>query len=249
MRRAVFTYRTMPASRTTPASPLSRAMYWSIDPAVGFLESRSQRRARLPMQILLDQGVVAVAAVDAFGRAQIVIALQLDSRDFLDHVHELVDGDRFARTQVDRLQDVGVHDLLNAVGAIVDVHEAARLISAAPDLDFVLAGNLGFDHFAANGRRRLLAAAVPGAPGRRRCESAPRACEAEIFAEVAAHALRKQFFPAVAVFGQRRIGVFFLQRGRFEGLLLVPVVNARGRRIEKALGRRHASAPPAACAY
>ena len=50
-----------------------------------------------------------------------------------------------------------------AVDAVVDVHERARLLAVAPDLDLVLARQLGGDHLAADRGRRLLAAAVVGA--------------------------------------------------------------------------------------
>jgi hypothetical protein len=51
-----------------------------------------------------------------------------------------------------------------------------------------------------------------------------------------AHALRKQFLPAVAVFRERRVGVLFFQRGRLESFLLVAVIDASGRSVEEALG-------------
>jgi len=51
-----------------------------------------------------------------------------------------------------------------------------------------------------------------------------------------AHALRKQFLPAVAVFRERRVGVLFFQRGRLESFLLVAFIDASGRSVEEALG-------------
>ena len=58
------------------------------------------------LKVLLDQGVVAVAAIHAFGRAQVVIALQLDAGDIFHDIDELVDGDRFAGAEVDGLENV-----------------------------------------------------------------------------------------------------------------------------------------------
>ena len=109
-----------------------------------------------------------------------------------------------------------------AVDAVVDVHERAGLLAVAPDLDLVLARQLGVDHLAADRGRRLLAAAVTGAvravdivvardPGR----------DAVVLAEVAAHALAEQLLPAVAVLRHRRIGVLFLERGDVGAGLLV----------------------------
>ena len=77
-----------------------------------------------------------------------------------------------------------------------------------------LAAELGFDHFAADGGGRFFAAAVPGAVRTVDVVEARHArVQAEILAEVAAHALAEQLLPAVAVFGQRRVSVLFLQPG------------------------------------
>src|SRR5579871_1485086 len=45
-----------------------------VDPAVGFFHSNTQRYRGLPIQIFADQRVVAVAPIDAQGRAEIVLA-------------------------------------------------------------------------------------------------------------------------------------------------------------------------------
>ena len=50
-----------------------------------------------------DQGVVAIAAVDALGGVEVVVALQLDAGDLLDDVDQLIDGDQLAGAEVDRL--------------------------------------------------------------------------------------------------------------------------------------------------
>ena len=58
--------------------------------------------------------------------------------------------------------------------------------------------------------------------------------EAEVLGEVAAHPLAEKFFPAIAVFRLRRVGIF-LFKGRDVGArLLVGRVNAGGRGVEKA---------------
>src|SRR5262245_51973632 len=51
-----------------------------VNPTVGLFQAIAQRRVRLPPQVFLDEGVVAVAAVHAFWRAQIVIALESYAR-------------------------------------------------------------------------------------------------------------------------------------------------------------------------
>ena len=104
--------------------------------------------------------------------------------------------------------------ICDALHAVVDVHEAAGLLAVAPDLDLVLAGELGLDHLAADRGGSLLAAAVPGAAAAVDVVEARHArIQAEVLAEVPAHALGEQLFPAVAVFGQRGIGVLFFQEG------------------------------------
>ena len=72
------------------------------DPVVRLLHPTSQTDAGLPAEVLLDQRVVAVATVDALRGVEIVVALQLDTGDFLEHVDEAVDRRELARTEVDR---------------------------------------------------------------------------------------------------------------------------------------------------
>ena len=97
--------------------------------------------------------------------------------------------------------------------AVVDVHEAAGLLAVAPDLDLVSPVSLASIDLAADRGRRLLAAAVPGAVRAVDVVEAGHArLEAEVLAEVAAHALAEELLPAVAVFRHRGIGVGFLER-------------------------------------
>ena len=124
-----------------------------------------------------------------------------------------------------------------AVGAVVDVHERAGLLAVAPDLDLVLARELGGDDLAADRGRRLLAAAVVGAFRAVDVVVARDAGgDAVVLAVVARHALAEQLLPAVAVLRQGGIGVLFLERGDVGVGLLVAVVDAGRRRIEEALG-------------
>src|SRR5580704_12367137 len=100
----------------------------------------------------------------------------------------------------------------------------------------MFAVDLGLDYFAANRRGSFLAAAVPGAPGSIDIVKARDAgVEAKILAEMAAHAFGEKFFPAIAVFGLGGVSVFFLERGSFEGFLLIGVIDAGRRRIKKLL--------------
>src|SRR5262249_43673465 len=135
-----------------------------VDPTVGLFEPRAQRGVRLPAEVLLDERVVAVASVHALGSAQIVVSFKPDAGKALRQVHQLIDGDGLARTEVDGFQDFRLQDQPDALDAVVDEHEAAGLIARSPDLDLMSARKLCFNHFAADRRGRLFAAAVPRTP-------------------------------------------------------------------------------------
>lgn len=94
--------------------------------------------------------------------------------------------------------------------AVVDVHQAAGLFAVAPDFDFVVAGERGLGDLAAQCGGGFFASAVVGAVDAVDVVvSGDAGLQAEVFAEVAAHALAEQFFPAVAVFGHGGVGVGF----------------------------------------
>ncbi len=86
-----------------------------VNPSVGLLETRAERGVGLPVEIALDQRVVAIAAVHAFGSVQVVLARQLDAGDVFDDVYETIDGDRFAGAKVDGLQNVGAEDQIDSL--------------------------------------------------------------------------------------------------------------------------------------
>ena len=210
-----------------------------LDPTIGRRDALLQRNRRLPAEVGLDLGVVTVAARHAARRVELVVPLQLDARDLLGDVHQLVDGHQFARSQIDRLVDLRIDDLADAFDAVVDVHERTRLRAVAPDLDRVVARCLGSDHLAADGGGSLLAAAPPRAV-RPVDVVKPRnsRLDAEVLAEMTAHPLAEQLFPAVAIFRQPGIGVC-LRQGRHMGIdLLVGVVDTRGRTEEEPLHSR-----------
>src|SRR5215218_4766348 len=114
-----------------------------VDPGERLLQANCERRAGLPAEALEYQRVVRIPAADALRSVEVVAPLQLHARDVLDDVDELVDRDELGRAEVDRLADVALHNLRRAVQAVVDVHEAPRLLPVAPDLDLVAAGELG----------------------------------------------------------------------------------------------------------
>src|ERR1700742_2743577 len=179
-----------------------------FNPGVGFFHAFAKLDGGLPVELFENFSVVAVAAVDAFGRAEIVGALEPDAGDLFNDVHELVDGDEFAGAEVEGLADVAFGDPPGAVGTIVDIHEGARLFAVAPDLDLIGTGVFGLDDFAADGGGSFFAAAGPGTEGTIDVVVAGYAAlEPVVFFEVAAHPFGEEFFPAIAVFGKRRIGI------------------------------------------
>ena len=111
-------------------------IYSPIDPVVGLLHAVTQANAGGPTQVLNDLGVVAVAAIHAFGSGEVVIVLELDAGDVFDHVVETFDRGQLVGTEIDRLEDVAVGDGEDSLDAVVDVHEAAGLLAVAPDFDF-----------------------------------------------------------------------------------------------------------------
>ncbi len=210
--------------------------HFIFDPGVGLGEAVAELDGGFPVELFADQGVVAVAAVDAFGRVEIVVALELDAGDLFNDVDELVDGDEFVGAEVEGFADVALGDHLSAFGAVVDVHEGAGLLAVAPDFDLVGAGVLGLDDLAADGGGSLFAAAGPGAEGAVDVVVAGDAgLDAVVLFEVAAHALGEELLPAVAVFGQRGVGVRFLEGDDVGVGLLFGVVDAGGGGVEETL--------------
>src|SRR6185312_10028375 len=108
----------------------------------------------------------------------------------------------------ERLGDVAPGKQLGAVDAVGDVLERAGLVAVAPDLDRVVAAHLGLNDLAADRGGGLLAAPLVGAVRAVDVVVAGNArLDAEVFAEVAAHALAEELLPAVAVLGHGGVGV------------------------------------------
>ena len=51
------------------------------------------------------------------------------------------------------------------------------------------------------------------------------ALQAKVLFKVAAHALAEELFPTIAIFRQRRVGVFFLESNDIGSFLFVTVVD------------------------
>ena len=200
-----------------------------LDPGVGLRQAVAERRVRLPAQHRLDEGVVAVTAGDSTRGVELVLARQLHAADLLGQRDQVVDLDQFAGAQVNRRRDqlLAVHDHVDALDAVVDIHEAAGLRAVAPDLDLAAAAVLGGDHLTADGRRGLLAAAVPGAVRAVDVvEAGDVRLQPTLLPVLLAEDLGHQLFPAVAALGHGGVGVRFLQRPDVGILLDRDVVRA-----------------------
>src|ERR1700704_5420711 len=103
-----------------------------------------------------NQAVVAVPAAHAQWGIEEVLAPQSNARDLFDDVDELIDRHQLAGADVDGIRDVGLGEHERAEYAVVDVHEASRLLAVAPDLDLIRAGHHGLRDLAADRGRRLL---------------------------------------------------------------------------------------------
>src|SRR5215472_2893281 len=110
--------------------------------------------------MFLDQCVIAVAAIHALWRFEIVRAFKFDSGDALNDVHKAVDGHNLVAAEVKRFNDIAGENRLGSLQAIIDIHEAAGLMPIAPNLDFMLSRELRLNDFATNGCGCLLPAAV-----------------------------------------------------------------------------------------
>src|SRR5579862_2107277 len=110
--------------------------------------------------------------------------MQTDTSNLLHDVDQLIDGHCLARAEVDRIDDLRAGNQIDSLDAIVDEHEAARLISGAPDFDFVPAAALCLDDLAADRGGGFLTAAVPRSPRAVNVVKAgDSSLEPEVFAE------------------------------------------------------------------
>src|SRR5262249_17864254 len=115
----------------------------------------------LPLQYLPQSRIIAVPATYSLRLGKIVHECNLLFR-YPDHdLGELINRHQLICAEVERHPVVGTHDAMDALHAIVDIHERAGLLSISPDL--YLVGISSVRDLAAHRRRRLLAAAIVGA--------------------------------------------------------------------------------------
>jgi hypothetical protein len=103
---------------------------------------------------------------------------------------------------------------------VINVHEAPRLISIAPDFNIASAIYHGKRHLSANRGGRFLAAAIPG-PERAVDIVITRSArfETEMFAEVSAHPLAEKLLPAMSILRHGGIGIRLLEAGNMRIVL------------------------------
>ena len=149
---------------------------------------------RLPPNRAFDQRVVAAAAANSLRSIEVVVAFDPDPGDLLGEIHKPVYGYHLAASDVKRMGDVAVHEGACTVEAVVNEHEATRLLAVAPNFDFVMAGQFRGDNFSADCCGGLFAAAIEGAVGTINIMVAGHPCfETEVFAEVPAHPSLRAF--------------------------------------------------------
>ena len=117
---------------------LQRLADFAPDPIVCLFKSDPEWDIRLPVKGLLNHGVVAIPAIHSLRGREIVVPFDLDAGDVLNDLNELIDRDQFAAAQIDRIDNVAAHDHLDALQAVIDVHEAASPGAITPDFDFML---------------------------------------------------------------------------------------------------------------
>src|SRR5450759_4066752 len=118
--------------------------------------------------------------------------------DGRDGVHQFLDSHILRTADIDGLINLGLHQTVNAVHHVVHVGVGADGAPIAPDING--AAILGFRDFAAHGRRRLFAAAAPGAFGPVAVlEPGDPDLDAVLAAIGHGHAFGIEFFPAVLV--------------------------------------------------
>src|SRR6266478_9564990 len=144
--------------------PLLPVAILLLNPFVGCPQAGVQWRVRLPLKNLLNERIVAVATSHPAGSAQFVLTIELYPRDFLHLRNKVVNGNKLAGTKVYRRGDkvVAVRDHVNALHAIINIHEAARLETIAPNLDSQIVLIDRLNHLAANRGRGLFTSAIPG---------------------------------------------------------------------------------------
>mmetsp|Transcript_29774 Transcript_29774/g.95758 ORF Transcript_29774/g.95758 Transcript_29774/m.95758 type:complete len:223 (-) Transcript_29774:653-1321(-) len=170
-----------------------------LDPLVGDAEPVRELDRGVPPELLLDHGVLGVAAAHALGPGdvldgELVLAIALARADG----HHLVHRHHLVGAEVHGLAAVGLGETEDALHAVVNEGEGAGLLAVAPHLNLLSGG----DGLAAEGSRGFLAAALPGAVGAVDVVEAGNAgLDVEVGLVVLVHLLGAELLEAVGVLG------------------------------------------------
>src|SRR5882757_1343989 len=197
------------------------------DPEVGRRNSLAQCHLRLPLQHRAQPRIVTIPAAHALRLGEIVHERDLLLR-YPDHYFgKLINSDQLIRAEVERLSIIRSHDAMNALDAIIDIHERAGLLAIPPYLD--LAGVWSACDLAAHRRRRLFTAAVIGAQRAIYVVEAHNARgETVVFHIILAEFLRVELLEAITFFRLRGKRVLLAQRRYIRGGLQALRIDASG---------------------
>src|SRR5262245_8425053 len=114
------------------------------EPVDGFLETFAERRGGLPLQVLLGQRDVGLAADRVVGGERLVDELRFRAGELDDQLGELADGefDRVAQVARPWKSVRAVHHADDAFDQIVAVAEGAALLTVAVERDVVAGESL-----------------------------------------------------------------------------------------------------------
>src|SRR6266851_3081745 len=167
-----------------------------FDPRIGLLETGTQSHGRLPTEDLSETAIVAVPSAYSLRPRQVVTLAQVFARNFAYQIYEVVDRNQLVCTEIESIVVIGGHDAHQAFYAIIHVHERARLLTVAPDLNVIAV--FRERHFPANGRRSFLFAPVVGSQASIDIvETHDARFELIVMPVITAHLLCVEFFPAV----------------------------------------------------
>src|SRR5690348_1409644 len=193
------------------------------------------------MENLLDKSIVAVSASDSTRSIEFVISFELNASYLFDFVDEFIDRNKLARPKIHRRGHklIAMHDPIDALNAIVYIHETSRLVAVTPDFDRTALCVDGLDHLAANGSGSFLASAVPRAVRAIDVvESGGEGPQPALRPILLTKHLRDQFLPAVATLRHGGVSIGLAQRSNVGVLLKLSIVDASRRREEVSLDPR-----------
>jgi hypothetical protein len=174
-----------------------------VNPGIRFFHTGAQWDRWFPVEHFPNQSVVTVTAIYAFWRIEVVAAFQLDPGDVLYNVDQLIDGHLLRAAEIDwKIYRSAVHDVLNPLDAVIDVHETPRLLSAPPNLYGMIAGKFRFNDLAAYRGGRLFTASVIGTQWSIHIvKSGDPGYQTEVFGKMPAHPFTEKLLSAIAVSG------------------------------------------------